>query len=131
VLRYAKVRHAETTTYDNIPYDELPIEEVDWRLRADHIRRRSQRKNSPKEVDIEPEWATEAALDSRKMVGDSGSRNGESVQVIGYSSTCKRVLTVLLVPDEHPPRGRWHGATAYVANARERAAYESRGDEND
>ena len=95
---------------------ELPIESVDWEHRADYIRQRSQRKRSPKEFNVEPEWATEAALDRKRLVGDSGSEKSVSIQVIGYSAAAGRVLTVLLVPKDHPPAGDWWGAKAYAAS---------------
>ena len=60
-----RVRSAGADAYDDIPYEELPIETVDWQHRADYIRQRSVRKGQPNEFDVEPEWATEAALDPK------------------------------------------------------------------
>jgi hypothetical protein len=123
VLQFRHVRPAGPTTYDRIPYSRLRIERVDWWHRENHIRRRSARKGRPTEVDVEPEWATEAAMDQYRLVGDSGSRSGLSVRVIGRSPSAGRVLTLVLVPKHRPPAGEWWGATAWAANERERRAY--------
>lgn len=48
---------------------------------------RSAQKRQPKEVDVKPEWATEAALDGKRMVRDSGSEKGVSIEVIGHSAS--------------------------------------------
>ena len=51
-------------TYEGRPLDELPVNEVDWSHRGDHIRTRTKRyPDRPEEFDVEPEWATEAALE--------------------------------------------------------------------
>lgn len=119
------MRHACSDTYDEIPYEELPIHEIEWTEEAvRHVRNRSGRKGSPTEIDIEPVWATEAALDPNRLVGDSGSQTGKTVSVIGRSGTCGRVLEVILLPQDHPPRGRWWGVTAHVAYRSDRAKYE-------
>jgi len=79
---------------------------VDWTHRADYIRTRSQRKGRP-EFDIDPEWATQAALDPKLRVGDGRSESGETVRVVGWSALANEVLTVLLLPKAHPPTGDW------------------------
>jgi hypothetical protein len=49
--------------FDGIPLSELPIDEVVWsEERSKHIRTRAERKG-PAEINIEPLWASEAALD--------------------------------------------------------------------
>jgi hypothetical protein len=121
-----RVRSAGTDAYDDIPYEELPIETVDWQHRADHIRQRSVRKGQPNEFDVEPEWATEAALDPKGSVGDGGSESGETVKVVGYSSGAGRVLTVLLLPKDHPPTGDWWGVNAWAANTADERGYRQR-----
>ena len=119
------MRHAQATTYDGIPYDQLPIEDVEWTDKAaEHVRNRSGRKDRPNEFDVEPDWATEAALDPRRLVRDSGSRSGQTVGVVGRSLTCGRVLEVVLLPQRHPPHGHWWGVTAWVASRANRAEYE-------
>jgi hypothetical protein len=119
-------RSAEPTEYDGILYGELPINEVDWTHRADYIRTRSIRKGRP-EFDVEPEWATQAALDPQRRVGDGGSESGETIRVVGRSVLAQAVLTVLLLPKEHPPIGDWWGVNAWKANERERREYEDQG----
>jgi hypothetical protein len=123
VIQFRHVRAAGPTTYDGVPYSRLRIDQVDWRHREDHVRRRSVRKGRPTEVDVEPEWATEAATDPYRLAGDSGSASGLSVRVIGRSPSAGRLLTVVLVPNHRPPAGEWWGATAWAANEREGGAY--------
>jgi hypothetical protein len=54
--------------FDGIPVGELPIDEVVWSDdRAKHIRTRAERKGLA-EINIEPLWASEAALDLNRMV---------------------------------------------------------------
>ena len=63
--------------FDGIPLSELPIDEVAWsEERAKHIRTRAERKG-PAEINIEPQWASEAALDPNRLVRrGSGRRVG-------------------------------------------------------
>ncbi len=121
-------RSAGPTEYDGIPYEGLPIDEVDWTHRADYIRTRSRRKGRP-EFDVEPEWATQAALDSRRQVGDGRSESGETIRVVGWSALANEVLTVLLLPKGHPPTGEWWGVNAWKADDRERRVYTTQGDQ--
>jgi hypothetical protein len=72
--------------YDGIPIADLPIEEVDWLHRDDYIRTRSARKGTG-EFDVEPEWATEAALDQERLVArDPASKSGQTERVVGWSA---------------------------------------------
>jgi hypothetical protein len=60
--------------FDGIPVGELPIDEVLWSDdRAKHIRTRTERKG-PAEINIEPLWASEAALDPNRMVRRGSGR---------------------------------------------------------
>lgn len=120
-------RHASDDAYDGIPYDELAFEEIDWSEAAAHIRNRSTRKDRPGEIDLEPDWATEAIFDPKRVVGDSRSRSGQSIKVIGYSKSAGRLLIVLLVPKSYPPDGDWWGASAWVANEQHEREYQRRG----
>ena len=108
---------------------ELPIDEVVWsEERAKHIRTRAGRKG-PAEVDIEPLWASEAALDPNRLVRRGTGR--ESVEVLGYSPSARRVLLVWIYTTERPPGG-WQGGSAIAAGRRLRAAYwEGRGDDRE
>lgn len=79
----------------------------------------------PKEVDLEPLWASEAACDGWALrAPDPTSRTGESIRVIGFSPSAVRLLMVVLIPEEHPPAGLWWGVTARPANQEERGVYE-------
>jgi hypothetical protein len=123
---------AEETGYDGVPYGELSFEEVDWSEAVEHIRDRSGRVGSPGELDIEPEWATEALADPHRLVGSAGSRSGLTVKVLGWSQSAPprqageqgRLLKVIVAPKDHPPAGRWWGATAMDANGADRRRYE-------
>jgi hypothetical protein len=121
------VRRAGPDAYDCIPYEELPIDIVDWRHRGDYIRQRSIRKNQSNAFDVEPEWATEAALDPEGLVGDGRSDSGETVKVVGYSAGAGRLLTVLLLPKDHPPTGEWWGVNAWAASSTDQRKYRERG----
>lgn len=93
---------------------------VDWSRRAEYVRSRHS---------IEPAWADEAVVDAHAvwLEPDPASHSGLSVRVIGYSSTAREVLTVILVhPDVDPskrPEGDWWGSNAWVANDRDRRHY--------
>ena len=114
--------------FDGTPLGELPIDEVVWsEERTKHIRTGAERKR-PAEVNIEPLWASEAALEPNRLVRRGSSR--ESVEVLGYTPSARRVLLVWIYATEHPPDGTWHGGSAIVAGRRLRAAYwEGRGDD--
>jgi hypothetical protein len=115
--------------FEGIPYSQLRIDSVDREHRAEHIRTRSTR-YGPGEFDVEPEWATEAALDPQRLVGRGTSAT--SIQVVGCSQSAPvrvpeevgRVLKVWLVPKDHPPvSGDWWGASACEGNERDRQMY--------
>ena len=105
--------------YKGIPLEELRIESVEWTEdRAEHIRSRSIRKGTA-ELDVEPEWATEAALDPGRIVGLTTS---ESIKVIGYSGAIDRILKIWLFPKDLEA-GDWWGASACEANGTDRRNY--------
>jgi len=113
--------------YDGIPVDRLPIEAVDVPDVA-HLRRSGRYSGA---MDIAPEHAVEAVFDPRRLVArDPKSRTGEAIRVVGYSAGLDRVLVVLLVPDDHPPSGLWHVATAWPADSRTRGVYGRKGSED-
>ena len=116
--------------FDGIPVGELPIDEVVWSDdRAKHICTRTERKG-PAEINIEPLWASEAALDPNRMVRRGSGR--ESVEVLGYSPSARRVLLVWIYTTDHPPDGIWHGGSAIVAGRKLRAVYwEGRSDDRE
>src|SRR5436309_12466578 len=120
-------RAASEFAYDGVLYPDLSIESIDWSEAEAHIRTRATRKDYPDEFNVEPEWATEAVFDPGRVVGDSGSRSGESIKVIGYSEGAGRFLVVILVPKSHPPTGDWWGASAWAANDRDERSYQQGG----
>ena len=116
---------------DGMRVDELPIDDVDWTHRGEYIRTRSARKGRA-EFDVEPEWATEAALDARRLVGlDPASKSGETVRVVGWSAGAGEVLAVILLPKQWPPTGAWWGVNAWRANTRDARSYRDRAGEGE
>jgi hypothetical protein len=111
-------------SYDGIAVPDLRIDSVVWTAeQAEHIRTRSSRYAGA--FDIEPEWATEAALNPSRRFGlDPGSKTGEGIRVVGRSQAAGRVLTMILIPEEHPPEGGWVGVTAWVDKGRDLREYE-------
>ena len=134
VLRacYSGEVHAGEDDYDGVPYADLEFAEVDWSEAVEHIRDRRGRTGRADEFDVEPEWATEALADARRLVGAAGSRSGLTVKVLGWSPSAPareagghgRLLKVIVAPKDHPPAGRWWGATAMDANDADRRRYE-------
>jgi hypothetical protein len=114
---------AREEAYDGILVSELRIDPVDWSPeQSAHIRTRSARYAGA--FDIEPEWATEAALDPRARIGlNPSSKTGEGIRVTGWSTGAGRVLTVILLPTAHPPTGTWLGATSWVTKSRDLRDY--------
>jgi hypothetical protein len=110
-------------SYDGIRVADLSIDSVEWLFeQAEHIRARSTR--YPGAFDIQPEWATEAALDPRARIGLSpASKTGEGIRVTGWSRGAGRILTAILIPMDHPPIGAWLGVTSWVTKGRELRDY--------
>jgi hypothetical protein len=106
--------------YDGIPVAKLPITDVDV-PDPDHLQR-SQR--YPGAIDVDPAAAIESGQNPHRLVArDPNSATGEAIRLIGYSPTADRVLVIILIPEEHPPTGLWHVATAWPANRRQRTMY--------
>src|SRR5262245_13004522 len=82
------VGRASDTGYDGIPYEGLVIETVSWsEAVARHMACRS-RRYGREQFDISvAEWATQAARDPQRLVGDGRSRDGDSIRVIGWSAS--------------------------------------------
>jgi hypothetical protein len=104
--------------YRGVPLEALEINTVTWsEAGADHIRKRTARYGSV-ERNVEPEWATEAALDPARLVRPSASAKSEdtrSLQIIGYSPSCGLVLKVW-VWAEDPRNDTWDGVSACFAD---------------
>lgn len=123
-MYYATPVSAGTEDYDGVPYADLVFEEVDWEEVGDHDPgRRAERKGSS-ERNVYSEWATEACQDPRRWVRSSRSRSGLTVKVTGWSDSAGFLVSVILAPKDHPPRGRWWGATAWKAKSSEVREYE-------
>jgi hypothetical protein len=110
----------DEATYHDVPLGDLYINDVEWGTdEADHIRHRAERKDQPGEMNIEPEWATEAAVDPfaiRRLPNQQPSR---SLIVAGWSEAAQAVLRVFIIPVDLGA-GRWQGTTA--AKAADRVA---------
>lgn len=116
--------------YGGTPLRQLLIEAIRWTEEAaTHITTRSTRYPDRDELDVEPEWATEAALDPNRLVAVTG---GLSIEVIGWSPSAPpregdvsgRLLKVWVIPDDITGEGSWLGASACAANRQERQRYE-------
>jgi hypothetical protein len=127
---------APEPTYEGIPLSQLPIHEIDWEHRAEHIRTRTKRYPDKPEFDIEPEWATEACLDSKRLIATTTKPDGTpgmSIEVIGWSPSAPgkeavaggRVLKVWIVPKDPKDlsAGSWWGTSACDGNEDDRNAY--------
>jgi hypothetical protein len=121
--------------YLGVLIEELLIEEIYWTDKAsEHIRHRTERYPNRPELDIEPEWATEAALDPNRI---ASLTSGYSLLVLGYSRSAPprtageagRVLKVWLYPQSLSD-GSWIGVTACAANDQDRKAYEKENSTN-
>lgn len=107
------------------------IESVDWTHRGEYIQTRSRRR--PGDVDIQPEWATEAVFDEERLIGlDPASKSGWGIRVVGKSLQANRVLAVILIPKDVPGSmtpepveldGNWWGANAWVASTKYERRY--------
>ena len=79
---------ADATGYDGVPYENLVIAAVTWsKSVSEHMATRSERYGRAQFDVSDPEWATEAARDPDRLVGDRRSRDGDTVRVIGWSSS--------------------------------------------
>jgi hypothetical protein len=109
--------------YHGLSLSELVIEDVDWTHRGDYIQQRSRRR--PGDVDIWPEWATEAVFDEERLLGlDPASKSGLGIRVVGKSQQANRVLVVILIPKSFPLiDGSWWGVNAWIASTRLQRRY--------
>lgn len=125
---------AQAAGYDGIPYESLVIAAVTWsKAVSEHMATRSERYGRAQFDVSDPEWATQAASDPERLVGDGRSRDGDTIRVIGWSSSAPargrlagRVLKVWLEGDGSALSGRWVGRSACEANDGERKKYWAR-----
>lgn len=74
--------------YDGVPYEALTIAGMTWpKVLREHIATRSQRSGRDQFDISDAEWATEAAQDMDRLVGDGRSRDGATVRVFGWSAS--------------------------------------------
>ncbi len=110
-----------------MPLDELQIDAIAWTEdRAEHVRLRPRRQ--PGSAVVEPEWATEAALDPSRVIRVAGTQKPEtaSLKVIGESRGFGGLLKVWIWSDEPSTSGTWYGGSACVATNSDRRKYERR-----
>lgn len=115
-------------SYRGVPLQDLVLEAIEWPEEiAAYIRSRSQRRKN--DMDIEPEWATEAALDPMRLVGvrqdPKTGRGSLSLTVVGYSPAAAEVLAAWLRP-KNMASGDWYGQNAAKARRQWRRAYMER-----
>jgi hypothetical protein len=93
-------------------YDGGVFERVDWTHGAAHMQANH---------GITPEVANEALGDPDRVViaPDYNSRSGQSVRIIGFSTTADEVITVIVVVDD----GVAFGANGWASNAKDRRIY--------
>ena len=115
---------ADDHDYDGVPYGDLVFEDVDWSDVGEHDPARRAERKGTGETNVATEWATEACQDRHRWVRSAGSVSGLTVKVTGWSTMAGFVVTVIVAPKDHPPAGRWWGATAWKAKAFERRQYE-------
>jgi uncharacterized DUF497 family protein len=89
----------------------VPYWTVGWSHRREHVA----------EKGLTVEQADEALEDPERLIIDPDPRSvtGDSVRIIGYSSTAQKVLTVVVVI----PDGQVYGGTAWRANRHELRRY--------
>lgn len=115
-------------TYKGVSAEDLTIEAIRWSVEAaQHMRTRTDR-YGPDETNIEPEWATEAALDPNRLIGLRPHQDPAtaSLAVIGRSTSMPpgdRVLKVWVWTDD-PTDDLWEGASASLANKTDQRRYE-------
>lgn len=116
---------SDVDEYKGVPLGALRIDEVVWTdERAEHIRSRSQRQ--PGDLNVEPEWATEAALDPERVVRVAGSDpSTQSLKVIGRSVGAGAVLLKVWIWSDDPKgSSTWNGGSASMANPADAKRYE-------
>lgn len=114
--------------YKGVPLEQLRIDGIEWTPeRQQHIQTRTER-YGPNERNIEPEWATEAALDPDRLIQVAGNEEAtSSIKVIGYSPSAfgaGHLLKVWIWSDD-PASGLWFGGSASVANPSDSRRYQT------
>ena len=116
VVQMYYTRTVDEPTYRGVPLGDLEINAVAW-PDPEHITKRAERKGQPREMNVEEEWATEAALDPHRLVRLPSQLQSRSLIVVGWSSGADAVLRVFLIPQDLA-EGVWIGTTAAKASDR-------------
>ena len=114
---------SEEPRYRGYRLGDLEVTEIGWPgWCAEHIRtRRFRYADNPEEIDIEPEWATEAALDPFRRLSLTQEND---LRVTGWTTHAPsaswsqrpgRILRVILKPIDMA-EGHWSGFTAAPAS---------------
>jgi hypothetical protein len=120
--------------YKGILLANLRIDSIVWSdERAEHIRTRAARKGSS-EIDIEPEWATRAALDPDRVVylaAPSEDPRNQALVVCGFAPDVPpsgAILKVWIWSDDPEGSSTWNGGSAALAgDGAARRYYRERG----
>ncbi|MGB3954950.1 MAG: hypothetical protein WBL05_06685 [Brooklawnia sp.] len=86
-------------------------EGIDWRHRGDYLAKHG----------LTPDVADEAFADPNRLVidPDPASLSGRSIRVIGWSSSIRMLVTVIVLPDE----GVVWGVNAWPSNSTDQRRY--------
>ena len=112
-------------SYKGVPLTRIRIGAVEWSEQAaEHVRSRRVRGGGR---DIEPEWATEAVFDSKRLIAiaQADSPNAALV-IVGISDSFGGLLKVWIWSDDPAGSDEWNGGSACAANNTERRRYSER-----
>ncbi len=71
---------ASEVEYDGIAYEDLTVDSVSWsKVIANHMASRTERYGRAQFNIAHPGWASEAATDPDRLVGDGSSRDGATI----------------------------------------------------
>ena len=95
----------------HVYYTHAVDEGIDWRHRGDYIAKHG----------LTPDLADEAFADPNRLVidPDPASVSGRTIRVIGWSSTMRALITVIILPDE----GVVWGVNAWPSNSTDQRRY--------
>ncbi len=65
-------------------------------------------------------------VDPYRLLGrDPASKSGQGIRIVGCSFGAGKVLTVIVISNDHPPTGSWWGVNAWASNRTEKRRYET------
>jgi hypothetical protein len=116
--------------FRGVPLDRLRIDVIEWDEGSSwHIKNRTRRKLGQDERDIDPTWATEAALDPNRIVAVANPLPGRArppaLLVVGKAESVELVLKVWILPKEPDGlrTGEWLGRSAAEATGAMKERY--------